>query len=286
MDGDAGTQQHVIDGDAFFRFPHSLEIDGQSLAASTSAAESQAMLRACTTPRRRVSKLHASPASSIYTYTSIPTWSKIAQHLPGRTDNEIKNYWRTRVQKHAKQLNCDANSKRFKDAMRYLWMPHLVDTDAHRARLLHATAAAAAHHHHSSSADLHAAALSAAAVLTSSSSADSFATAESYDDGAGAAGLYAGVHAGDMLVVDGAGAGDCWAAAAVQETSQGMWPSPPEDQQQQQHQSAAAARHQQLADGGHHHQFQDAELSGWVQGFSEGIITENFWALEDIWKIQ
>ncbi|URE19610.1 MYB family transcription factor [Musa troglodytarum] len=30
-------------------------------------------------------------------------WSKIARYLPGRTDNEIKNYWRTRVQKHAKQ---------------------------------------------------------------------------------------------------------------------------------------------------------------------------------------
>ncbi|EPS64015.1 hypothetical protein M569_10766 [Genlisea aurea] len=54
-------------------------------------------------------------------------WSKIAQHLPGRTDNEIKNYWRTRVQKHAKQLKCDVNSKQFKDAMRYLWIPRLME---------------------------------------------------------------------------------------------------------------------------------------------------------------
>uniref|UniRef100_A0A7N0UAR7 Uncharacterized protein n=1 Tax=Kalanchoe fedtschenkoi TaxID=63787 RepID=A0A7N0UAR7_KALFE len=54
-------------------------------------------------------------------------WSKIAQHLPGRTDNEIKNYWRTRVQKHAKQLKCDVNSKQFQDTMRYLWMPRLVE---------------------------------------------------------------------------------------------------------------------------------------------------------------
>ncbi|KAK1380396.1 Transcription factor [Heracleum sosnowskyi] len=54
-------------------------------------------------------------------------WSKIAQRLPGRTDNEIKNYWRTRVQKHAKQLKCDVDSKQFKDAMRYLWMPRLVE---------------------------------------------------------------------------------------------------------------------------------------------------------------
>ena len=54
-------------------------------------------------------------------------WSKIAQYLPGRTDNEIKNYWRTRVQKHAKQLKCDVNSKLFKDTMRYLWMPRLAE---------------------------------------------------------------------------------------------------------------------------------------------------------------
>ncbi|XP_058091826.1 MYB-like transcription factor EOBII [Magnolia sinica] len=36
-------------------------------------------------------------------------WSKIARHLPGRTDNEIKNYWRTRIQKHIKQAEPFAN---------------------------------------------------------------------------------------------------------------------------------------------------------------------------------
>uniref|UniRef100_A0A7N0UG39 Uncharacterized protein n=1 Tax=Kalanchoe fedtschenkoi TaxID=63787 RepID=A0A7N0UG39_KALFE len=37
-------------------------------------------------------------------------WSKIAQHLPGRTDNEIKNFWRTRVQKQARRLNPDTTA--------------------------------------------------------------------------------------------------------------------------------------------------------------------------------
>ncbi|KAF8661831.1 hypothetical protein HU200_056788 [Digitaria exilis] len=54
-------------------------------------------------------------------------WSKIAAQLPGRTDNEVKNYWRTRVQKHAKQLGCHVGSGRFHDVVRNLWMPRLVE---------------------------------------------------------------------------------------------------------------------------------------------------------------
>ncbi|KAK3136786.1 hypothetical protein QOZ80_5BG0442440 [Eleusine coracana subsp. coracana] len=188
-------------------------------------------------------------------------WSKIAQHLPGRTDNEIKNYWRTRVQKHAKQLNCDANSKRFKDAMRYLWMPHLLDVDHHR-RLQDGGYYAAA-------------ALSGMGV-TSSSSADSLATttSESYDAFPAAkkweasyvdGGLYANVRAGEMLVNDGGGD---WAQEMMSHQGQ-AWP------EQQKAQVV-------MNNGG---QFEDAELSGWVQSFSEGV-NKNFWTLEDIWKMQ
>lgn len=54
-------------------------------------------------------------------------WSKIAFHLPGRTDNEIKNYWRTRVQKQARHLKIDSNSKRFVETLRRFWMPRLLE---------------------------------------------------------------------------------------------------------------------------------------------------------------
>jgi myb proto-oncogene protein len=209
-------------------------------------------------------------------------WSKIAQHLPGRTDNEIKNYWRTRVQKHAKQLNCDANSKRFKDAMRYLWMPHLVDIDIaavaaddhHHLSLLHhqqqqvAVAGAgngdlaAAGYAATKDVQLHALSSGMAAMTTTTSSSDSLAS-ESYEDGGG---LFANVRTGEMLM-----SGGDWAAQEA--NNQGLWPSSDYDQSMQV---------QAAAGGG---QFQDPELSGWVQGFSESI-TDNFWALEEIWKMQ
>ncbi|KAL2509683.1 myb domain protein 62 [Forsythia ovata] len=54
-------------------------------------------------------------------------WSKIAECLPGRTDNEIKNYWRTRVQKQARQLKVDSNSNKFLEAIRRFWMPRLLE---------------------------------------------------------------------------------------------------------------------------------------------------------------
>ncbi|KAL8267618.1 hypothetical protein R6Q59_004962 [Mikania micrantha] len=54
-------------------------------------------------------------------------WSKIARHLPGRTDNEIKNYWRTRVQKQTRHLKIDSGSQRFVEALQRFWMPRLLE---------------------------------------------------------------------------------------------------------------------------------------------------------------
>ena len=39
------------------------------------------------------------------------SWSLIARRLPGRTDNEIKNYWNTILSKRIKNLTSDSNPK-------------------------------------------------------------------------------------------------------------------------------------------------------------------------------
>ncbi|WVY99183.1 hypothetical protein V8G54_031334 [Vigna mungo] len=66
---------------------------------------------------------HHSSRTALDSRTPFP----MGQPLPGRTDNEIKNYWRTRVVKQAKQLKCDVNSKQFRDAVRFVWMPRLME---------------------------------------------------------------------------------------------------------------------------------------------------------------
>ncbi|CAA2967829.1 ODORANT1-like [Olea europaea subsp. europaea] len=38
-------------------------------------------------------------------------WSKIASHLPGRTDNDIKNHWNTRIKKKLRNMGIDPMSR-------------------------------------------------------------------------------------------------------------------------------------------------------------------------------
>ncbi|CAO1940435.1 unnamed protein product [Urochloa humidicola] len=222
-------------------------------------------------------------------------WSKIAAQLPGRTDNEIKNYWRTRVQKHAKQLNCDVNSKRFKDAMRFLWMPRLAER------------AAASHHHHHSSADDDLVS-SAAARLTmppetmmtmmmndnneDRSSPCSVVTTSSSSSRSSSESTAATIGNNDVRAATVSATGGDWAAAMQGADDYEYW-------------STASALQQLTAgtDGGDNHQllfqFQEdmpllQDLSGWVQGFSEAAAgasmpetqQQQLWSLDDIWRMQ
>ncbi|KAJ8492263.1 hypothetical protein OPV22_013984 [Ensete ventricosum] len=65
------------------------------------------------------------------------------KYLPGRTDNEIKYYWRTPVQKQARQLKIDANRTMFRDAIGCYGMPRLLEeTASPKSKTPHAETAA------------------------------------------------------------------------------------------------------------------------------------------------
>ncbi|KAK9158618.1 hypothetical protein Scep_005192 [Stephania cephalantha] len=58
-------------------------------------------------------------------------WSKIARSLPGRTDNEIKNYWRTHLRKKVQAQEHDKLQKEIKDAMSKVQEFLMQDGDHH-----------------------------------------------------------------------------------------------------------------------------------------------------------
>ncbi|KAK4261465.1 hypothetical protein QN277_004458 [Acacia crassicarpa] len=47
-------------------------------------------------------------------------WSKIATHLPGRTDNEIKNFWNTNLRKKLLQMGIDPETHKPRTDLKYL----------------------------------------------------------------------------------------------------------------------------------------------------------------------
>ena len=161
------------------------------------------------------------------------------------------------MQKHAKQLNCDVGSATFKDAMRYLWMPRLVERihagDVSCAASGVTTAAANTCLDNNNYSP-------ASAVTSRSTSSGSFASSEL----CGERDLHVhGCSGGGEKATD---CGDHW----MQDVDQEFW-----------------ATHMQIQ---HHDDDQfhvDQGLSGWVQGFSDmGVSADNLWSLEDIWKMQ
>ncbi|RLM58267.1 hypothetical protein C2845_PM18G13200 [Panicum miliaceum] len=220
-------------------------------------------------------------------------WSKIAAQLPGRTDNEIKNYWRTRVQKHAKQLNCDVNSARFKDAMRFLWMPRLAERAAAAQSSSSSASPAASLRQQAISGDGHG--LGGSALMTANAGCFEMTTTNGADRSPSSvvttttsssspcssrtsSGSTATVNNDDSYKAAAPAGGDDWAAI-----------------QQDQESWSTASNLQQLAAGGGDQQLlfpladlpMMQDLSGWVQGFSEGATpeTHQLWSLDDIWRM-
>ncbi|EAY73632.1 hypothetical protein OsI_01519 [Oryza sativa Indica Group] len=80
-------------------------------------------------PRRAPRRLHPAGADD-HPRAPLPVGEPLVQDRAahagedGQRDQELLA---DQVQKHAKQLGCDVNSRQFKDVMRHLWMPRLVE---------------------------------------------------------------------------------------------------------------------------------------------------------------
>ncbi|KAL5231371.1 hypothetical protein ABZP36_030147 [Zizania latifolia] len=95
-----------------------------------------------TLPRLAGTVNQSTSAAAEHLLTSkTPPWSAIATHLPGRTDNEIKNFWNTHLKKRLIQMGFDPMTHRPRTDF-FAALPQLIALASLREQLAAAAAAA------------------------------------------------------------------------------------------------------------------------------------------------